>query len=262
MNCRSSFDPAAHNPDIGASDRRNRLFPDTSRSRESEDENRGSSVSASPALLLRQRTNRFAGIRVSPSHSKVAAHRHLMQGNHVVLCLQKGADPWPGAGAEPDLVRPEAGVAGRERELPEGPAAGSGAAASGGAIPGSTPYRVGFGVTPSMTWPGVCRGGTSQTAGGANRTTVPASRGTDEDTIRSSLARTAPVTCIRSGPILPSTSTGTLVTCSLRNTWTMDAAEPAGPSAAFRDSLGTVAIGVMGKCACALAVPASVPPWD
>src|SRR5208283_3521828 len=68
---RASFDPAAHNPDIGASDRRNRLFPDTSRSRESEDENRGSSVSASPALrFLRQRTNRFAGIRVSPSHSK------------------------------------------------------------------------------------------------------------------------------------------------------------------------------------------------
>src|SRR5208337_631441 len=54
---------------------------------------------------------------------------------------------------------------GRERELPEGPAAGSVAAAPGGAIPASTPCRAGFGVIPSMTWPGVCGDGTSQTAG-------------------------------------------------------------------------------------------------
>ena len=78
---------------------------------------------------------------------------------------------------------------------------------------------------------------------------MPASKGTDDDTISASVDRSAPETCNRSGPILPSTSTDTLVTYSLRKTWTIDADEPAGPSAVLRDSLGTVAMGVMGRFA-------------
>jgi hypothetical protein len=44
---RASFDSAAHNPDIGGSDPRNRRFPDTSRFCESEDDTRRSTVSGS-----------------------------------------------------------------------------------------------------------------------------------------------------------------------------------------------------------------------
>ena len=95
----------------------------------------------------------------------------------------------------------------------------------------------------------------------ANRTSVPASKGTDDDTISASVDRSAPVTCNRSGPILPSTSTGTLVTYSLRRTWTIEAAEPAEPSVVLRDSLGTVAMGVMGRVALRTRSPAPAPPW-
>ena len=50
------------------------------------------------------------------------------------------------------------------------------------------------------------------------RTSVPARSDTDDDTISASVRRKRPVICVRSGPVSPSTRTGTLVTYSLRIT--------------------------------------------
>src|SRR5208337_3585059 len=185
--------------------------------------------------------------QTAPVHSLPC---HVMKGVRAVPCSQKGGEPWFCAGAPAGVGRAGWPDAGRERELPEGTAAGSLAAAPGGVIPAPTPCRAGSGVVPSMTWPGAC----------ANRTSVPGSKGTDDDTISASVDRSAPVTCNRSGPILPSTSTGTLVTYSLRKTWTIDADEPAGPSTVLRDSLGTVAMGVIGRFALRTRSPAASSP--
>src|SRR5271157_4465191 len=142
----------------------------------------------------------------------------VIKADRVVPCSQKGCEPWPGAGAAAGVGRPEAGVAGRERELPEGTAAGSLAAAPGGVIPAPTPCRAGSGVVPSMTWPGAC----------ANRTSVPGSKGTDDDTISASGDRSPADALNRGGADLASPTSGTLVTYSLRKTWTTDDDEQAG----------------------------------
>ncbi len=78
--------------------------------------------------------------------------------------------------------------------------------------------------------------------------------------MRESVARSAPVTWRRSEPILPSTSTITFVTYSLRSTWTIEAADPPRPSVLFNASRGTVAMGVTGKLALRTRMPAASVP--
>ena len=63
--------------------------------------------------------------------------------------------------------------------------------------------------------------------------------------IRASVSRSRPETWIRSGPRPPSTWTGTLVTYSLRMTWTIEPAAPRISSGRIARR-GTVAIAVVG----------------
>src|SRR6185437_15842727 len=85
----------------------------------------------------------------------------------------------------------------------------SGAALRGGLMSATSPEAFGLGLFASIE---------SLVPLPLNRISVPARRGTVDDTISESVARNVPETWIRSGPGLPSTRTGTFVTYSLRIT--------------------------------------------
>jgi hypothetical protein len=74
---RASVDLADHNWDMRASDPRNRRSPDTSRSCESEDKNRHSTVSSSSAIrVLPSKMRRSGGIRGCPGSEAILDPPH------------------------------------------------------------------------------------------------------------------------------------------------------------------------------------------